>query len=198
LVADFHRRGVKVLFPMMMWDQGTKAPGTDWPMAFAEFMKEIDADGVNGDTQDGVPLAFSLAAEKVNHPLAFEPEIGPSDEAFCLNILTWASTNTRRSWGRQRSLGSNRVARSNIQAAGSGKNQRSAIRLLQRRRLGNWDMSWVSARCYSDGEATRRVAPSSAPLLLFFETQRMAALPDAVDTVLLKPLALPTRRFLTS
>ena len=27
MVADFHRRGVRVLFPMMMWDQGTHAPG---------------------------------------------------------------------------------------------------------------------------------------------------------------------------
>ena len=25
MVADFHRRGVRVLFPMMMWDQGTHA-----------------------------------------------------------------------------------------------------------------------------------------------------------------------------
>src|SRR4030088_570825 len=53
MVGDFHRRGVHVLFPMMMWDQGTRDPGTDWPTAFAEFMKEIDADGGNGDTQDG-------------------------------------------------------------------------------------------------------------------------------------------------
>ncbi len=89
MVADFHRHGVKVLFPMMMWDQGTRDPGTDWPTAFAEFMKEIDADGVNGDTQDGVPLAFSLAAEKVGHPLAFEPERGPADEGVAWNVLTW-------------------------------------------------------------------------------------------------------------
>ncbi|MGC2582418.1 MAG: formylglycine-generating enzyme family protein, partial [Acidobacteriaceae bacterium] len=27
MVEDFHRRGVRVLFPMMMWDQGTHAPG---------------------------------------------------------------------------------------------------------------------------------------------------------------------------
>ena len=73
----------------MMWDQGTRDPGTDWPTAVAEFMKEIDADGVNGDTQDGVPLAFSLAAEKVGHPLAFEPERGPSDEGLAWNVLTW-------------------------------------------------------------------------------------------------------------
>ncbi len=52
-------------------------------------MKEIDADGVNGDTQDGVPLAFSLAADKVGHPLAFEPEGSPSDEALAWNVLTW-------------------------------------------------------------------------------------------------------------
>jgi hypothetical protein len=68
-VEDFHRRGVRVLFPMMMWDQGTREPGKSWPDAIAEVMKEVDADGVNGDTQDGVPLAFSLAADRVGHPL---------------------------------------------------------------------------------------------------------------------------------
>ena len=31
MVADFHRRGVRVLFPMMMWDQGTREPGMPWP-----------------------------------------------------------------------------------------------------------------------------------------------------------------------
>jgi gamma-glutamyl hercynylcysteine S-oxide synthase len=89
MVEDFHRRGVRVLFPMMMWDQGTRDPGDPWPQAIAEEMKTIDADGVNGDTQDGVPLAFSLAAEKIGHPLAFEPEDGPSDEALAWDVLTW-------------------------------------------------------------------------------------------------------------
>ena len=65
MVDDFHRRGVHVLFPMMMWDQGTRDPGNAWPQAIAETMKEIGADGVNGDTQDGVPLAFSLAADEI-------------------------------------------------------------------------------------------------------------------------------------
>jgi len=89
MVADFHRRGVKVFFPMMMWDQGTRDPGKTWPDAIAEFMKDLDADGINGDTQDGVPLAFSLAADKANHTLAFEPEVGTSDEAIAWNVLTW-------------------------------------------------------------------------------------------------------------
>jgi formylglycine-generating enzyme required for sulfatase activity len=89
MVEDFHRRGVRVLFPMMMWDQGTHAPGKPWPQAIADLMKAIDADGINGDTQDGVPLGFSLAADATGHPLAFEPEGGPSDEALAWNVMTW-------------------------------------------------------------------------------------------------------------
>jgi len=89
MVADFHRRGVRVLFPMMMWDQGTRDPGKPWTEAVAEIMAEIDADGINGDTQDGVPLAFSQAAEKINHPLAFEPEGNPHDEELAWDVLTW-------------------------------------------------------------------------------------------------------------
>jgi len=89
MIADFHRRGVRVLFPMMMWDQGTRPPGEPWPMAIAHLMAEIDADGINGDTQDGIPQAFFQAAESVGHPLAFQPEGTPHDEAVAWNLLTW-------------------------------------------------------------------------------------------------------------
>ena len=89
MVEDFHRRGVHVLFPMMMWDQGTNDPAKPWPDALADLMKEINADGINGDTQDGVPLAYSLAAEKIGHPLAFEPEGTPHDEELNWDVLTW-------------------------------------------------------------------------------------------------------------
>ena len=89
MIADFHRRGVRVLFPMMMWDQGTRDAGMPWPDAIASLMAEVGADGINGDTQDGVPLAFSLAADKIGHSLAFEPEGGPSDEALAWNVMTW-------------------------------------------------------------------------------------------------------------
>ena len=93
MVADFHRRGVRVLFPMMMWDEGTHEPRKSWPEAIAALMKAIDADGINGDTQDGVPLGFSLAAEKIGHPLAFEPEGSPSDEALGWDVMTWGQYN---------------------------------------------------------------------------------------------------------
>ena len=89
MISDFHKRGVRVLFPMMMWDQGTRELAKSWPEEIAELMEEIGADGINGDTQDGVPLAFSLAADKIGHPLAFEPEGGPSDEALAWNVMTW-------------------------------------------------------------------------------------------------------------
>jgi gamma-glutamyl hercynylcysteine S-oxide synthase len=89
MVEDFHKRGVRVLFPMMMWDQGTRQPGKPWPEEIAGLMKELTADGINGDTRDGVPLAFSLAADAVGHPLAFEPENGPADEALAWDVLTW-------------------------------------------------------------------------------------------------------------
>ncbi|HEY1160352.1 MAG TPA: SUMF1/EgtB/PvdO family nonheme iron enzyme, partial [Terracidiphilus sp.] len=93
MVAGFHRRGVRVLFPMMMWDEGTHQPDQPWPDAIAALMKQIDADGVNGDTQDGVPLGFSLAAEKIAHPLAFQPEESPSDEALSWNAMNWGQYN---------------------------------------------------------------------------------------------------------
>jgi formylglycine-generating enzyme required for sulfatase activity len=89
MVADFHRHDVRVLFPMMMWDQGTRKPDQPWPQAIAALMKKIGADGVNGDTQHGVPLAFSKAAEEIGYPLAFEPELSPSDEALAWNVMTW-------------------------------------------------------------------------------------------------------------
>ena len=91
MIAEFHQRGVRVLFPMMMWDQGTHDPGKPWPQALAERMGEIGADGVNGDTQDGVPLAFSTAADLAGHPLAFQPELSPSDEALSWNVMSWWS-----------------------------------------------------------------------------------------------------------
>ena len=93
MIADFHKRGVRVLFPMMMWDQGTRDPGKPWPDAIASLMAEIDADGINGDTQDGVPSAFVEAAERIGHPLAFQPEGGPPDEDVAFDLLTWGQYN---------------------------------------------------------------------------------------------------------
>src|SRR5258706_6343065 len=89
MVSDFHRRGVRVLFPMMMWDQGTRKPDKPWPDELGAVMKEIGADGINGDTQRGVPVAFNLAADRINYPLVFEPEAPFDDTMLANNLMSW-------------------------------------------------------------------------------------------------------------
>ena len=87
-IADFHKRGVKGLFPMMMWDQGTRDNGKSWPDAIAELMAEIGADGINGDTSR--PRFLWLPTR----PVMFEPEHNPSDEALAWNVMTWVNIST--------------------------------------------------------------------------------------------------------
>ncbi|QBE67020.1 formylglycine-generating enzyme family protein [Pseudoduganella lutea] len=89
MVAEFKAHGVRVLFPVMPWDTGTRDPGRPLPDAVAALMKELGADGVNGDTMTGVPLAFSQAAEKIGYPLAFEPEIAPQEDQLGWNVMSW-------------------------------------------------------------------------------------------------------------
>jgi formylglycine-generating enzyme required for sulfatase activity len=89
MITDFHRRGVRVLFPVMLWDQGTRDVGFPNWEATAKAMAEIGADGINGDTLDGVPRAFRVASDNTGHPIALEPEGGPADEALQWNNLTW-------------------------------------------------------------------------------------------------------------
>ena len=90
MVDDFHRRGVRVLFPVMLWDQGTHAEGVPDAEAMARELAAVGADGINGDTLDGMPRSFREAADKIGHALALEPELGPaSDEMVAYNNLTW-------------------------------------------------------------------------------------------------------------
>ena len=94
-VADFHRRGVKVFIPTMAWDNGTKGEGVpDWE-ASVRLAKELGADGVNGDTYNGVPRSFLVASRKHRHPLVFQPESVPyADEQLMWNNQTWGKTWT--------------------------------------------------------------------------------------------------------
>jgi formylglycine-generating enzyme required for sulfatase activity len=89
MVADFHRRGVRVLFPMMLWDQGTRDIGMPEARALAEELAEIGADGINGDTMGAVPREYRIASDKTGHPLAFEPEALNVDEALAYNNMNW-------------------------------------------------------------------------------------------------------------
>ena len=73
-IDDFHRRGVKVFLPTKPWDNGTRDPGQrDWH-AIAKIVKAVGADGINGDTYNGVPRAFFDACEAVGCPIVLQPE----------------------------------------------------------------------------------------------------------------------------
>jgi gamma-glutamyl hercynylcysteine S-oxide synthase len=90
MVEDFHARGVKVFFPMMPWDVGTRPEGAPMWDAVAKLMAEIGADGVNGDTFSGIPRAFREASDKTGHPVVFQPEVDlAGDEQLIWNIQTW-------------------------------------------------------------------------------------------------------------
>ena len=89
MVADFHHRGVRVLFPIMLWDQGTRDVGKPEADALAEELAAVGADGVNGDTMLAVPRFFRVESDKTGHPLAFEPEHLMVDEALAYNNMNW-------------------------------------------------------------------------------------------------------------
>ena len=94
MVDDFHRHGVKVFFPMMPWDVGTRPEAAPLWESVARLMAGIGADGVNGDTFAGVPRAFRDASDRTGHPVVFEPENDLSgDEQLIWNIQTWGYWN---------------------------------------------------------------------------------------------------------
>ncbi|WP_263355721.1 formylglycine-generating enzyme family protein [Acidicapsa ligni] len=90
MVDEFHHRGVKVLFPVMVWDQGTREEdGSMWDALDKELVA-IGADGINGDTLDGMPRVVSSTSIALKHPLALEPEVGlAADEMVAYNTLSW-------------------------------------------------------------------------------------------------------------
>jgi iron(II)-dependent oxidoreductase len=111
MVADFHRRGVRVFFPLMIWDRGTHDEGISDEEALTRELTRVNADGVNGDTLSGIPRSYFPAAEKaghpialaptggvdeadnstqLGHPLALEPELGVAhDEMLAYNVMSW-------------------------------------------------------------------------------------------------------------
>jgi len=89
-VADFHRRGVKVFLPTMPWDHGTREEGeADW-LAIAKIVEKVSADGLNGDTYNGVPRAFFDACDALGCAVVCEPESTISaEEQLIWNVSSW-------------------------------------------------------------------------------------------------------------
>jgi formylglycine-generating enzyme required for sulfatase activity len=90
MVADFHRRDVRVLFPVMPWDVGTRPEEVPLCVAAARDMKAIGADGINGDTMSGIGREFRKAADDCRHPLVLEPENQLRDDGMVAwNNMSW-------------------------------------------------------------------------------------------------------------
>ncbi|MCI4567789.1 SUMF1/EgtB/PvdO family nonheme iron enzyme [Lysobacter sp. CFH 32150] len=89
-IEQFHRRGVRVFLPTMPWDNGTRVPErNDWD-TIAALVAAVGADGVNGDTYNGVPRAFFDACDAAGHPVVLQPESTISaEEALIWNVQSW-------------------------------------------------------------------------------------------------------------
>ena len=91
VVADFHRRGVKVFLPTMPWDNGTReGDRPDWER-MADLVAATGADGINGDTYSGVPRAFHVACEARGRPVILQPEstAQAGDHHLSWNLQSW-------------------------------------------------------------------------------------------------------------
>lgn len=90
MIIDFKKRGVRVFFPIMIWDHGTRKISLSMPVALVKEMKELGADGLNGDTMLGVTEDFLNAYDSLNYPVALEPEQGIMDLKMVeWNVLSW-------------------------------------------------------------------------------------------------------------
>jgi iron(II)-dependent oxidoreductase len=89
MVEKFHRRGVKVFFPIIAWDSGTREEGTFPWVAISQLLKEIGADGINFDTLESIPAPFRSASDALGHPLALEPQFDIRDETLAWSNIGW-------------------------------------------------------------------------------------------------------------
>ena len=89
-VDDFHRRGVMVFLPTMPWDHGTRDEGRAHWHAIADLVVAVGADGINGDTYNGVPRAFFDACDARGRAVVVQPESTISaEEALIWNVQSW-------------------------------------------------------------------------------------------------------------
>jgi iron(II)-dependent oxidoreductase len=89
MVQQFHSHNVRVFFPYLAWDTGTRDEGAPPSAAITKLLGEIGADGINFDTLESVPAEFRLASDAMGHPLALEPQFEPRDESLAWTNIGW-------------------------------------------------------------------------------------------------------------
>jgi gamma-glutamyl hercynylcysteine S-oxide synthase len=89
MVEQFHARGVKVFFPFLAWDAGTRDEGTFPWDTISQLVSEVGADGINFDTLESIPFQFRTASDASGHALALEPQFEPRDESLAWTNIGW-------------------------------------------------------------------------------------------------------------
>src|SRR5215471_13894266 len=89
VVQQFHSRGIRVFFPILAWDTGTRDEGEPPWIAITRLLADIGADGINFDTLESVPAQFRQASDATGHPLALEPQFEPRDESLAWTNISW-------------------------------------------------------------------------------------------------------------
>lgn len=95
MIKDFKAKGVRVFFPIMIWDKGTKQITQTMPEELVKEIKDLGADGLNGDTMSGVSEDFYSVAKKIDYPIAFQPELNLHD----LKMAEWNTLSWGYYWG---------------------------------------------------------------------------------------------------
>ena len=89
MVQQFHSRGVRVFFPYLAWDSGTRDEAASAAVVITQLLSDIGADGINFDTLESVPAEFRTASDSTGHPLALEPQFVPRDESVAWTNIGW-------------------------------------------------------------------------------------------------------------
>jgi formylglycine-generating enzyme required for sulfatase activity len=89
MVAAFHDRGVKVFFPVLMWDAGTRDSGISPAANAVQLLHDIGADGINLDTLNRVPDDIRDTALGIKPPLALEPQLDPQNDSLAASPISW-------------------------------------------------------------------------------------------------------------
>ena len=87
--CHFHRRNVRVPFPVMPWDLGTRPEGVPLCAAAARDMQDIRR-WDQRHTMGGMGREFRKASDDCGHPLVLEPENQLSDDGMVAwNNMSW-------------------------------------------------------------------------------------------------------------
>ena len=90
IVRQLNARGVRVLWPFMAWDHGTRDEGLSDPEAMARLQRLTGADGLNGDTLTHIDEAFYTASTAHGTPAALQAELGSSFASLNYTTMEWA------------------------------------------------------------------------------------------------------------